>query len=80
MKKTRIGGLGIAALTAALATLPAAAQTLEERVAALEARQAEPATLTTPSGFKLDFYGYAKGDLIYDNRAPLKIALAGPLG
>ncbi|WGR56014.1 hypothetical protein E3U25_08595 (plasmid) [Paracoccus versutus] len=80
MKKTHIGGLGLAALAAGLAALPAAAQTLEDRVAALEARQAQPAGLTTPTGFTLNFYGYVKGDLIYDNSHDLGIHSGGIAG
>lgn len=68
--------LVLLAATAAICASPALAQqagSLEARVAALEARRAEPATQTTPTGFKLDFYGLVKGDLMYDNNYDLGI-------
>ncbi|MBU2359758.1 MAG: porin [Alphaproteobacteria bacterium] len=39
---------------------------LEARVAALESAKSDPMTFGTGSGTTLDFYGYAKLDLIYD--------------
>ena len=77
--KRRSASLGAAAILTAIAASPAIAQgvTSTDRIAQLEARIVELENRQAAGGLRmsrnttLTFYGFAKGDFIYDNRHQL---------
>ncbi|WP_028713478.1 DcaP family trimeric outer membrane transporter [Paracoccus sp. J55] len=75
-----------AAAAAAVIAMPAAAETVAElsaRVAALEskadAQQKQPLTVSG-GGYGLTFYGFVKGDAVYDNNYDLGYTTGGFIG